>query len=256
MVDLNQYKSMLKQIVKEQVKLDVDFQNAKIITTPLLGVGVKVDNIAVKYEDNTELFKADSIKTRVALPSLLLFTVKVSCFEVENPYVNLQIEDGKNLKILQHIDKILTEQEKTIVNEPEPTKPALIDVSKIRIKIPSAKLINYTVLADDKINKHNLSILGDELILGFFNGKVAKIKTNVKILSDNEQKIAALIDINTFIPPATQLDEEDDKMHRAELPYANIVEMYRTYDLKVNADTKLKIREKNVLGYFHNFGYW
>ena len=84
-----------------------------------------------------------------------------------------------------------------------------------------------------------------ELVLGYFNGKTAKVKTNASILSDGQTNVAANIDIDSFIPEPSKLDEEDDKMQRAEVPYANIVEIYRTYDLKTNADLKLKIRQKN-----------
>ena len=244
-VDLNQYKPMLQQIVKEQAMLDINFDDVKIITTPLLGVGIKTNNITVNYEDGTSLLKADSLKTRVALPSLLLFTVKVSCFEVENPVVNLDIPDGKNLKILQHVDKILTEQEKNIGQAKEPSEPSIIDISKIRIKIPCVKFINYIVKANDIKNNHSLTLNGDELKLGYFNGKTAKLKTNATVKSDNNQNITAKLDINTFLPAPTKLDEEDDKMQRAELPYANVVEIYRKYDLKTDIDSKLKIREKD-----------
>ena len=91
-IDLNQYKPIVKNLAKEQAKLDVDFGNAKIITTPLLGAGVKIDDISVKLPDNSLLFSADTIKTRISIPSIFLLTVKVSCFDIENPFVNLEIE--------------------------------------------------------------------------------------------------------------------------------------------------------------------
>lgn len=244
-VDLNQYKPMLQQIVKEQGHLDIDFGDIKLITTPLLGAGIKTDKITVKYEDGVELLTADSLKARVSLPSLLLYTVKISCLDIENPKVNLDIVDGKNMQILQHIDKILTEQEKDIEAEKNVnTEPSLIDTSKIRIKVPNVRFINYLVKANDIKNKHNLTLKGDKLRFGYFNGKTIKIKTNASILSDDNTNIVANIDINTFLPAPTKLDEEDDKRQRAELPYANIVEIYRTYDLKTNIDAKLKIRQK------------
>ena len=111
-IDLNQYKPLLKDAVKEQAHLDLDFGDINIITTPLLGAGIKTDNITLKYEDGEELLTADSLKARVSLPSILLFTVKVSCFEIENPKINLTINDGKNLKILEHADKIIDEHSK------------------------------------------------------------------------------------------------------------------------------------------------
>lgn len=67
-IDLNKYKTEVQNLISEQTKLNIDFQNPKIITTPLLGAGVKADNITIKLPDDSILFSADSIKTRIALP--------------------------------------------------------------------------------------------------------------------------------------------------------------------------------------------
>ena len=242
-INLNQYKTLVRQIVKEQAHLDLDYGDLKIITTPLLGIGVKTDNITLKYDDGEELLSADKVKAKISLPSLILMTIKVSCFDIENPKINLAIEDGKNLKILQHVEEILLEQEKNIGTKEIPAESKSFDVSKIRIKVPAVKFKNYTVKADDIKNNHNLTLNGEELLLGYFNGKTARIKTNAVLTSDNVKKINANIDINTYLPEPSTLDEEDDKMQRAELPYANVVEIYRKYDLKSDINTKLKIRQ-------------
>ena len=84
-IDINKFKPEIQKIAKEQANLSIDFENAKIITTPLFGAGIKMDNISVKLSDDSILFSADSFKTRVALPSLALLTVKVSCLEINNP---------------------------------------------------------------------------------------------------------------------------------------------------------------------------
>ena len=253
-IDINQYKPMIQQIIKEQAHLDLDIGEIKLVTTPLLSAGIKTDKVIIKYEDGSELLKTDGIKARISLPSLLLYTVKVSCLEIENPKINLTIDDGKNPKILKLIDDIIAEQQKNIDDKKEPeTKQSFIDPSKIKIKVPNAKLKNYQITADDTKNKHNLVLKGDEFTFGYFNGKTIKAKTNAQLISDGKTNINANINIDTFLPPPNKLDEEDDKMQRAEMPYANIVEIYRTYDLKVNADTKLKIREKD--GKYKLWGY-
>ena len=61
-IDLNQYKPLIKDLAKEQAKLDVDFDNIKIITTPLLGAGVKIDNISVKLPDGSILLSTEKVK--------------------------------------------------------------------------------------------------------------------------------------------------------------------------------------------------
>ena len=108
-INLNKYKPEVQKLTKEQAKLNVNFENIKIITTPLLGVGIKADNISVKLPDNSTLFSADGIKTRISIPSLLLLTVKISCLDIQKPFVNLEIVNDENFKIVKLVEDILNE---------------------------------------------------------------------------------------------------------------------------------------------------
>ena len=59
---------------------------------------------------------------------------------------------------------------------------------------------------------------------------------------DKNKNIGANIDIDTFLPPSVQLDEEDDRAQKTEIAFVNPVTMYRNYDLKSDIDVKLKVR--------------
>ena len=105
-------------------------------------------------------------------------------------------------------------------------------------------------------SKHTLRLKGEQLHLGYFNGKTAKIKTYAELFSDENKNITANIDVNTFLPkPAPGLDEEDDRAERIDIPFVNAVTTFRNYDPKFNVDTKIKIREgkKSIksYGYFN-----
>jgi len=254
-INLNGYKDLLQSAVKEQSKLSIDFSNAEIITTPLLGVGVKVDDLSVKLPDDSLLFSADSIKTRIALPSLLLLTVKVSCLEAENPFVNLEIENDKNFKIMTLVQDIINEAKHEQMGKVKPQAEApVFNPEIIRIKVPDVKFKNYKLLVNDLKSKHYLTLCGNELSLGYFNGKRATIKGDAELLSDENKNIFAKFDINTFLPKVEQsLDEEDDEAERIEFPFVNPVTMFRRYDLKTNIDTQLLInsRKNDITSYGH-----
>ena len=254
-VDLNQYKPVVKDLAKEQGKVDVDFDGVKVITTPLLGAGVKIDNVSVKLPDGSILFAADGIKTRISIPSLLLLTVKVSCFEVENPLVNLEIaDDNVDYKVVKLIEDILNENKEKTLGEEKIVTQTWFNPSWIRIKVPCAKLKNYKVLISDKKSGHFLDLHGEELKAGYFNGKTAKLKTYAELFSDENKNLALNIDVNTFLPKVEpSLDEEDDPAERIDIPFMNPVQLYRTYNLKANIDTKLRIREHK--GDITSFGY-
>ena len=253
-VDINKYKPEIQKIAQEQAKLNIDFENAKIITTPLLGAGVKADNITVKLPDDSLLFSAESLKTRVAIPSALLLTVKVSALEINNPYVNLEIVNNEQFKVIQLVEHILNKGKEQALekNQQETDEAGWFNPKWIRIKIPCVKLNNYKVLVNDLQSGHYLKLQGEKLTLGYFNGKTMKVKTYAELFSDENKNITADINIDTFLPPpAPALDEEDDPAERIDIPFVNPVTMYRNYDLKASLDTSLRVREDMVLGYFN-----
>ena len=257
-VDVNKYKPEIQKIAKETANLSIDFDNAKILTTPLLGAGLKADNISVKLPDESVLFSADSVKTRIALPSLALLTVKISCLELNSPFVNLEIINDEQFKVVQLIEEFLNKgkEQKLEQASNEPEQKIWFNPAWIKVKVPNVVLNNYKVLVNDLKSKHYLNITGERLNAGYFNGKVVKVKTYTELFSDENKNITANVDINTFLPPAAPaLDEEDDPAERIDIPFVNPVTMYRNYDLKANLDTKLRIRNSrtgiNSFGYFN-----
>ena len=244
-IDLNQYKPLVKDLAKEQGKVDVDFDNAKVITTPLLSAGIQIDNPSIKLPDGTILLSADTIKTRISVPSLLLLTVKVSCFEIDNPLINLEIDkDNVDYKVVKLVEDILNENKEKTLGEEKVVTQTWFNPNWIKIKVPCAKIKNYKVIVTDTKSGHYLNLSGDELKAGYFNGKVAKLKTTAGLFTDEHKNVNINLDINTFIPKTeSKLDAEDDPAERIDVPFVNPVELYRTYDLRTDIDAKLKIRE-------------
>ena len=160
-VDLNKFKPDIQKIVKEQTNLTLDFDNAKISVTPLLSTGLKADNIKIKLPDESELLGADSFTGRIALPSLLLLTVKVSCFEIDKLFLNLEIaKDNNDFKIVDIIEDILnTPNEEALAKAKQPEEEkSFFNPAWIRIKVPNVKLTNYKVLISDINTKHFLNL--------------------------------------------------------------------------------------------------
>ncbi len=251
-ININEYRPMIQEMAQEQANLHVDFDNAKIITTPLLGAGLRAENISVRLPDGSLLFDAAGIKTRVSLPSLFLLTVKVSCLEIDNPHINLEIEDDKQFKVVQLVEDILNAgKEQRLEQEvEEELQTSWFNPSWIRIKVPNVTLNNYFVFIKDLKSKHDLTLTGEKFTAGYFNGKTAKVKTCAEFYSDENLNLTANIDINTFLPPAAPaLDEEDDPAERIDIPFVNPVTMYRNYDLKADIDTKLLVREHGAWGH-------
>ena len=257
-IDLNQYTSLAKQAAKDSANLDINYENPKVLVTPKLELGVKADNLSVKLPDGSNVFSAEKVKAGVFLPDLFTFTINVSCAEIVSPKVNADImKDGKQFKISRHIENLLNSQKTELsIEEKEVKEPTvLFNIGKtqitdemligfIKIKVPNFKLKNYQANVNDLHTGHHLTLQGDKVVLGYFNGKTAKIKTDATLLSDNNVNIKANINVDTFLPPfEAQEEEEIDDAAKVVIPFVNPVELYRDYDLKVNVDSKLKIRE-------------
>ena len=254
-IDLNKFKPDLQKIAKEQANLNLDFDNAKISVTPLLSAGIKADNFRITLPDDSELLKADSFTGRISLPHLLLLTVRVSTADIINPQINVDIINGNAFKVIKAYEVILNNKEEKIEETLQTAQKPLIDPASIKIQVPAVKLVNYAALINDLKTGDFLKLRGDELLITYNHGENVAIKTIAELFLNENKNISANIDIDTFLPALTELDEEDDKAQRVEIPFINPVSMYKAYDLKVNVDSKIKVRNKNnkivSKGYFN-----
>ena len=164
-----------------------------MVTSPFLEAGAKVKNLSVKLPDGSVLFSADNIKGKVFLPSLLWLSVRVTCAEVQSPFLNVEIMNGEKFKVAKVYEDIINRQRAERRANPqnfvEEENSLPIDISKIKVYVPAFKLNNYQAVIDDIKAGHKLTLRGDELKLGYFNGKVAKLKTNAEFLSDEEKNV-------------------------------------------------------------------
>ncbi len=255
-IDLNKYKEQIQTIVKEQANLELNIENLKLITTPSLNAGITTGHVSVKLPDNSTIFNTDNLITKISLPNLLLLKVKVSGI-AETPVLTLDIADGKQLNVLKYVENLLNKNEEQAAQIQQQTRTETgftFDPSLIKIVVSAFRLDNYKVCVNDLKTGHYLTLKGDAMTLGYNNGKTFRINTDANLLSDGDKNIVAKLDIDTFLPEATQMDEDDDKPVNIELPLINPVATYRNYNIKADVNSKLKIREKN--GKIKSWGYF
>ncbi len=245
-LDLNIYKADIQKLAEEYAHLTLDFSGIQVITTPALEAGVKIKDISVKLPDGSNLLNADEFKTKLSLPNLLLLTVRVSEASVVNPQINIEIApDGSQYKLMDVVERLINEQKQKQETKPpvDETKVSWFNPAWIKIKVPNIKVSDYSVLVNDLKSKHYLTMRGEELKASLNNMKTFRVKTYAEFLSDEDVNITANIDLNSFIPPARELDEEDDPDYRADMGFVNPVLMYRDYNLKTDVNAKIKARQ-------------
>ena len=241
-IDLNKYVPLLQDMVKEQANLNLEIKNPKLVTTPILEAGIKTDAITITLDDGSEVIKTDGLKLKLFLPSIPFLGVRVSCLEFHNPKITLDTNpQATQYLVVQEIENMINKLNSQPKDE---TENGWFNPEWIRITIPNAKFIDYKVAVNDKKANHSLTLKGDELKIGYFNGKKAKLKTYAYLMSDNKNNITANLNINTSLPKHQKevLDPEDDKAQKIEIPFVNIVKIYQNYDLKAHINSKIKIR--------------
>ena len=202
-IDLNTYKPDIQKLVKDNTNLTLDYDDLKLTTSPFLEAGIKTGKISVNLPDGSEVLSANSFKGKVFLPSLLLRSVRISNVEIDTPKLNIEILNNESFKVGKVYEDIVNKQRKERLENPtiEAVEPQNlpIDVSKVKIFAPSVNLKNYSAVIDDTKDHHKLTLKGDKLKLRYFNGKTAKLKTEAKLLSDDNTNVVAKLDIDTFI---------------------------------------------------------
>ena len=254
-VNLNEYKPLVQQLAKEQAHLNIDFDNAKIITTPLLEAGIVLDNLKVSLLDDSELVDIDRAKVKLSLPNLLILTVRISEISIDNPKINIEInEEGSQYKVMQVVEDLINEQKQKQEVVQEEKSKFQFNPNWIKIKVPNVKCSNYLVLINDLSTKHDLKLRGEELPVSYYDKKNVKFKTNAELLSDDNLNVNANVKIDTFLPKPVAVDKEDDPDYRTVLGFVNPVLLYRDFDLKTNIDVDLKAR-MSLLGNLKVKGY-
>lgn len=255
-INLDKYKADIQKLVLDNSKLSLNYSNLKIYTTPLLSIGVIIEDIDIKLPDNSTLVSTPKVKMGIALPSLLTLTIKTAKCSIENPNINLEIVDDEQYKIVSVVEDLINELNAKPKTEAKPNPPIVDEIIKrIRIKVPSIKITEYAANIIDLKNSHNLSLKGDVIDLGYNSARnTAKVNADLKLLSDNKENINALIKFSTSIPKIQPNNEQKDPDEKIAIPFVNPVKIYQTYDLKMNLDSRLKVRESKKRG-FVVYGY-
>lgn len=247
-VDLNVYKPTIQKFVLENTGLNFNCGKMIFTTSPFLEVGVKTDNLKILLPDNSKLLSAKSFNGKIFLPSLLLNTIHVSKAEIDSPKLNIEIINNEKFKVAKTYEDLINkrrQQKKSQQLLSEKTKGILpFKRAKAKFIVSDLRLNNYSANLDDFATGHKLVLKGEGLNFAYYNGKNAKFKTKVKLLSDNKPNIIANLNIDTFIPKLSVFEHQEEDFEAVyKLPFVNPVTEYRNYNLKSNIDTKLKIRK-------------
>lgn len=240
-LDLNNYKIDIQKITQENTKLKIDADNIKLVTTPSLHAGVKIDGLKIAYPDNNEFIALKSAQIRIKLLPLLFRTLEIADVNVDSPNLKVAILEDGQLDIIDFANKLIpAESEKSDASVQMPIK--------FSEKLPKITVNDYSLRAVDKKTGKKVEIKGNNFVLD-----KTQLNKHFRIASDgqifmNENKNANMhydLKIDSFMPALNPSDTQPAP------PSANInfINELVQFDLKGDLKTDLKIKEdKNAKG--------
>ncbi len=240
-INLNNYKKLIKEEVNKSAKLNIEVENLKLKTTVGLKIAVVIDNLKVDYLKEGNFSEVKKIEILVPLYPFLFKTFQIDKITVNSAKVNLKVlKDGK-LFIQQYIENNIVNP-----NQNEKDKSDTIPL-KFSKKLPDIIVYDYKVNIKDEALKESFEVVGPELYVNdFVLDKKIKIITygNVRYLDNNLVKYN--IKIDSFLPKI-QLNNEKQEEKKVYIgtPFYNLIK----YNLNLDILCDLKItqnREKDI----------
>lgn len=234
-INLNTYKNDIQKAAKEYANLNVDFKNAKIITSPGIKAGLNIKNPDIKYNDGRELLYADGFEVKIALLPLLFKTIKIDSLTINTPVITLDVLESGKLKaeeyFLKNTDDLSTSDNTAAMELP----------FKLSSKLPDIKIKNYKVILNDLKSKNNITFSGEILSIDKAElNKHLRLVTKGILMVNSRDNVNYDIDIDTFLPKIEPVETTENKNV---LIISNPISAFTSYDLKADIKTKLKIRK-------------
>lgn len=231
-ININKYKTEIKESALKNAKLNVEFSDAKLITTPSLKAGIILKNAEIKFTDNSELFSCKEAKVKISLLPLLLKELRVSNIEVLTPNITVDILPSNKLKL-----------EELLLNSSDPNNQKETPLPiKLSNKLPNIEIENYSVQINDKKTNNNITLKGDYLLVDKAElNKHVRFKTNGKVLFNNTDNINFKIAVDTFLPTMVDSTQTNNDKNQ----FINPINTLISFDPKADIICDLKIKNRN-----------
>lgn len=239
-INLNIFKKDIQKIVFDMTKLDIDFGNAKIVTTPTLKAGLKVSDFNLRYPNKINIASVCNAEFKISLLPLLLKTLQVSDVSVDTPALDLVYTNDGQIDFVKYILQELGQQ-----NTPSEQAPAELPI-KISNKLPVVKVKNYNVILVDEKTKASIEVKGDNFI--FDNAEINKhlrLVTNGAVFLNENKNVTYDVKISSYWPVVESTSNQTTQL--VDLPYIDFINELVEFSPKADVKADLKIYENSDL---------
>lgn len=233
-ININNYKKDIQKLVLDSAKLNFDFENIKIVTTPGLKAGVNAKGVKLSYPDGKDILTLKEAEAKISLLPLLLKTVKVADVYADSPSVSLQMQKDGQLDIVDYITKSLPQQENT-----EETQPVELPV-KISENLPDVVVENYALVLKSEKTNNTISVKGDEFILdkAVLNQQF-RVASKGKVLLNNNENIIYNARLMSFWPAISADNQTEQPQTMPQIDFINELVKFNP-KADINCDITLK----------------
>ena len=255
---LNKYLPTVNDEIAKATGLKSKIEGFKIVTTPKLTVGVKVENFQILTPDNEEILEAEDFSVKMSLIPLLTKKIEIDSVELENFEANLAVNKDGTFEIEKYLPAPNPEAAAQNSEQQVMELPFGIRLSN---HLPNIKIDEYSINFVDKPSAKTYEINGGKTEISDFilnkhikifaegNAKLAereqftyKVKINNKIMPD--------LDLHELVFPSQEQNLKENKQN-ADISI-NIIDIFKgIYNNKItaNLDADLTITKEGNKGY-------
>ncbi len=252
---INSYSPQIKNIIHDFTGLESELENVKLVTTPKLTAGLKVEKFALLEPTNSEIFSANDFQVKMSLLPIFARKIKIDAIQLKNARANILIDkDG-----ILAIEKYFPKNETPALSTGEETTNSVSRLPmglKLSNHLPDIKIGGYDITITDGVDKYTL--IGDKTeITDFVFNKSIKVKASGKAVLKNREQFNYDVKILNKIMPEIELDEfvfnppqeeEKPKTETAQLDIIKILQGIYDNNLSCNAVADLVIAKEGVVG--------
>ena len=232
-INLNNYKKDIQKLVSDTTKLNLDFDNLKIVTTADLKAGVNVENAALSYADGKKIASVKDAEVKIAVLPLIFKTLRVTDISAANLEANVTLQKDGQVDIVRHMEKVLAEDEDLDMEMQEfPVK--------FSSKLPVVKINNYLFVLNDEKNAAALNLKGDTFVFDeAVLNKHFRVSSSGKFLLNGKENVLYNFRIKTFWPAVASSQDNAS----SGLPDVDFVKALLTYNPKADIEADLILKE-------------
>lgn len=192
-----------KAQIEKLTGFKADFYKFRIITTPKLTVGVKLENAKI-YDPVGDLFlDSSNLQLKASLIPLFLKKIELDVISADDFNLNVKINPDGTIFVADYFKQDETKNE-TVQNEPSKLPFNL----KLSNNLPDIRIKNHKItFIDTKTNQKYFLEGSNSNITDFIFNKKIKVETEGKIVLDNFEAFNYEIKVFNRLMPDADLDD-------------------------------------------------